>query len=49
MHMPRITPSGEVALVGQRLPTGPSAVAADPDSTDLYIAGGCAVHLPFST
>ena len=50
MHMLRITPGGEVTLIGHQFPMDPFAITADPDSNDLYFTSGNGVyrvyHLP---
>ena len=44
MHMLRITPAGDVTLIGYQFPMDPFAITADPDSQDLYFTSGNGVY-----
>jgi sugar lactone lactonase YvrE len=44
MHMLRITPGGDVTLIGHQFPMDPFAITADPDSLDLYFTSGNGVY-----
>ena len=44
MHMLRITPAGDVTLIGYQFPMDPFAITADPASQDLYFTSGNGVY-----
>jgi sugar lactone lactonase YvrE len=48
-YMLRITPSGEVTLIGRHLPLDPFGFTGDPNSTDLYFVSGTGVYRVFET